>query len=114
MVWLYFYHKFFAFLEQRFTPEGRPYFVDHNTRATTWLDPRRQQANQVAAPAAQPLTPGQTASSLAQAQQQAANTLGPLPAGWEMRVTPNGRFYFVDHNSKITTWDDPRLPSTLE
>ena len=28
--------------EQRFTTEGRPYFVDHNTRTTTWVDPRRQ------------------------------------------------------------------------
>jgi hypothetical protein len=29
--------------EQRHTPEGRPYFVDHNTRTTTWVDPRHQQ-----------------------------------------------------------------------
>lgn len=27
--------------EERFTPQGRPYFVDHNTRTTTWVDPRR-------------------------------------------------------------------------
>ncbi|KAJ1341295.1 hypothetical protein BSLG_004025 [Batrachochytrium salamandrivorans] len=27
-----------ASLEQRITPEGRSYFVDHNTRTTTWLD----------------------------------------------------------------------------
>ena len=26
--------------EQRFTPEGRPFFVDHRTRTTTWNDPR--------------------------------------------------------------------------
>lgn len=29
--------------EQRHTQEGRSYFVDHNTRTTTWVDPRRQQ-----------------------------------------------------------------------
>ena len=29
--------------EQGHTPEGRPYFIDHNTRTTTWVDPRRQQ-----------------------------------------------------------------------
>jgi len=34
-----------------------------------------------------------------------------LPAGWEARYNPNGRAYFVDHNTKTTTWDDPRLPS---
>lgn len=56
----------------------------------------------------------QAATQLAIAQQQAAVTLGPLPSGWEMRLTNTGRIYFVDHTSKITTWDDPRLPSAVE
>lgn len=29
-------------------------------------------------------------------------------------MTGNGRVYFVDHNAKITTWDDPRLPSSVD
>ncbi|BGP68118.1 hypothetical protein NBRC10513v2_001445 [Rhodotorula toruloides] len=37
--------------------------------------------------------------------------LGPIPSGWERRTTPSGRAYFVDHNTKTTTWDDPRIPS---
>ncbi|GAA5839821.1 hypothetical protein JCM3766R1_004623 [Sporobolomyces carnicolor] len=37
--------------------------------------------------------------------------LGPLPSGWERRQNPRGRAYFVDHNTKTTTWDDPRMPS---
>ncbi|GAA5875464.1 hypothetical protein JCM1840_005978 [Sporobolomyces johnsonii] len=37
--------------------------------------------------------------------------LGPIPSGWERRTTPGGRKYFVDHNTKTTTWDDPRMPS---
>jgi E3 ubiquitin-protein ligase NEDD4 len=40
--------------------------------------------------------------------------MGPLPSGWEMRLTSNGRVYFVDHNTRTTSWDDPRLPSNLE
>lgn len=28
--------------EKRSTPEGREYFVDHNTRTSIWFDPRRQ------------------------------------------------------------------------
>ncbi|PRP81875.1 NEDD4-like E3 ubiquitin-protein ligase WWP1-like [Planoprotostelium fungivorum] len=32
----------------------------------------------------------------------------PLPAGWEKRLDNKGRVYFVDHNTKTTTWDDPR------
>lgn len=33
---------------------------------------------------------------------------GLLPAGWEQRHTPDGRAYFVDHNTRTTTWIDPR------
>lgn len=27
-----------------------------------------------------------------------------LPAGWEVRSAPNGRPFFIDHNTKSTTW----------
>jgi E3 ubiquitin-protein ligase NEDD4 len=47
-------------------------------------------------------------------QQQPVSQLGPLPSGWEMRLTNTARVYFVDHNTKTTTWDDPRLPSSLD
>ncbi|KAI7862441.1 hypothetical protein BDF14DRAFT_1855541 [Spinellus fusiger] len=85
--------------EMRTTPEGRPYFVDHNTRTTTWVDPRRQQYISTIGPG----------SNL-----QPVSQLGSLPSGWEMRLTSTGRVYFVDHNTKTTTWDDPRLPSSLD
>lgn len=32
----------------------------------------------------------------------------PLPAGWEIRVTEDGVRYFVDHNTRTTTFQDPR------
>ena len=35
--------------------------------------------------------------------------VGELPPGWEEQHTEDGRPYFVDHNSKTTTWEDPRL-----
>ncbi|KNE55628.1 hypothetical protein AMAG_01515 [Allomyces macrogynus ATCC 38327] len=89
--------------ESRMTPEGRVYYVDHNTRATTWVDPRRQQTVRM-----------YNASSSSTVQQQSVSQLGPLPSGWEMRLTSTGRVYFVDHNTKTTTWDDPRLPSSLD
>ncbi|KAI9928571.1 hypothetical protein AWENTII_000643 [Aspergillus wentii] len=92
--------------EQRTTPEGRPYFVDHNTRTTTWVDPRRQQYIRMY---------GQNANGTnTTIQQQPVSQLGPLPSGWEMRLTNTARVYFVDHNTKTTTWDDPRLPSSLD
>lgn len=89
--------------EMRTSAEGRPYFVDHNTRTTTWVDPRRQQYISTIGP-----------GSNLQVQVQPVSQLGPLPSGWEMRLTSTGRVYFVDHNTKTTTWDDPRLPSSLD
>ncbi|KAK4643054.1 NEDD4 E3 ubiquitin-protein ligase [Podospora pseudocomata] len=90
--------------EQRWTPEGRAYFVDHNTRTTTWVDPRRQQYIRMYG--------GNNDNG--RIQQQPVSQLGPLPSGWEMRLTNTARVYFVDHNTKTTTWDDPRLPSSLD
>uniref|UniRef100_A0A1A8GAX6 Membrane-associated guanylate kinase, WW and PDZ domain-containing protein 3 n=2 Tax=Nothobranchius korthausae TaxID=1143690 RepID=A0A1A8GAX6_9TELE len=33
----------------------------------------------------------------------------PLPKSWEMAYTETGMVYFIDHNTKTTTWMDPRL-----
>ena len=92
--------------EQRYTPEGRAYYVDHNTRTTTWVDPRRQHYIRM-------YGPGGSGNNTT-ISQQPVSQLGPLPSGWEMRLTNTARVYFVDHNTKTTTWDDPRLPSSLD
>ncbi|OMJ18486.1 E3 ubiquitin-protein ligase pub1 [Smittium culicis] len=91
--------------ERRCTPEGRPYFVNHLARTTTWDDPRLRNMR---AP------DGDRAAVVAGIAGQTANHLGQLPSGWEMRLSAFGRVYFVDHNTKTTTWDDPRLPSNLD
>ncbi|KAK7017013.1 hypothetical protein VNI00_018762 [Paramarasmius palmivorus] len=78
--------------EESITPRGRPYFIDHNTRKTTWLDPRRHVP----------------AGSQVAEQASASQIDGPLPSGWERKITPQGRPYFVDHNTRTTTWLDPR------
>ncbi|RMX50822.1 hypothetical protein pdam_00003219, partial [Pocillopora damicornis] len=37
----------------------------------------------------------------------------PLPPGWEARYDGNiGRYYFIDHTTHKTTWEDPRLKRT--
>ena len=33
----------------------------------------------------------------------------PLPEGWEERIDLDGRVYYIDHKTKQTTWDDPRI-----
>ncbi|XP_076590252.1 NEDD4-like E3 ubiquitin-protein ligase WWP2 isoform X4 [Chaetodon auriga] len=61
---------------------------------------------------AAPSEPGPNATS---ATEQTSNsttesTTDSLPAGWEQRVLPHGRVYYVDHNTKTTTWERPLPP----
>ncbi|XP_053264584.1 E3 ubiquitin-protein ligase NEDD4-like isoform X10 [Podarcis raffonei] len=97
--------------EMRIAPNGRPFFIDHNTKTTTWEDPRLKFPVHLRSKAA--LNP---------------NDLGPLPPGWEERIHLDGRTFYIDHRSqvlicgdihtrelvpsydnKITQWEDPRL-----
>ncbi|XP_029109491.1 E3 ubiquitin-protein ligase NEDD4-like isoform X3 [Scleropages formosus] len=78
--------------EIRSAPDGRPFFIDHNTKTTTWEDPRLKiPAHMGRRPSLDP------------------SDLGPLPPGWEERVYTDGRIFYIDHNTKITQWEDPRL-----
>jgi hypothetical protein len=39
----------------------------------------------------------------------------PLPPGWEERRAPNNRVYYLDHNTRTTTWTRPQpLPTGWE
>ncbi|XP_052392805.1 E3 ubiquitin-protein ligase NEDD4-like isoform X17 [Carassius gibelio] len=80
--------------EMRLAPNGRPFFIDHNSRTTTWEDPRLKYPVHMRTKAS--LDPGD---------------LGPLPPGWEERVHADGRTFYIDHNTKKTQWEDPRLQS---
>nr|XP_020462773.1 E3 ubiquitin-protein ligase NEDD4 isoform X2 [Monopterus albus] len=81
--------------EVRSAPSGRPFFIDHNTKTTTWKDPRVKM-------------PGhpRRVSSLD------LKDLGPLPPGWEERVHTDGRIFYIDHNTRTTQWEDPRLQNS--
>ncbi|KAM5281540.1 NEDD4-like E3 ubiquitin-protein ligase WWP1 isoform 2-T2 [Ctenodactylus gundi] len=49
-------------------------------------------------------------------RQQSGNaSTESLPAGWEQRKDPHGRTYYVDHNTRTTTWERPQpLPPGWE
>ncbi|XP_068168163.1 NEDD4-like E3 ubiquitin-protein ligase WWP2 isoform X2 [Antennarius striatus] len=70
-------------------------------------------------------SPGQDALGLAAPSEPGPNTTSSneqasttttesstdsLPTGWEQRVLPHGRVYYVDHNTKTTTWERPLPP----
>nr|XP_059861911.1 E3 ubiquitin-protein ligase NEDD4 isoform X4 [Delphinus delphis] len=79
--------------EVRHAPNGRPFFIDHNTKTTTWEDPRLKIP-----------THARGKTSL-----DSSNDLGPLPPGWEERTHTDGRIFYINHNIKRTQWEDPRL-----
>lgn len=62
-------------------PNGRMFFIDHNEKKTSWIDPRTGRASPM---------PSQT--------RPPEDDLGPLPEGWEERVHVDGRIFFIDHS----------------
>ncbi|OWA51357.1 E3 ubiquitin-protein ligase Nedd-4 [Hypsibius exemplaris] len=95
--------------DYRVSSNGRMFFIDHNTRLTTWVDPRTSR------PSPLPTAPVAAVSHVVDSGAGKANRkntvdiLGPLPEGWEERVHTDGRTFYIDHAGKRTQWDDPRL-----
>ncbi|KFP13230.1 NEDD4-like E3 ubiquitin-protein ligase WWP1, partial [Egretta garzetta] len=85
------------------------------TAATDCAQPNAR--NSVAADAGKPRESSSTSSASAEpVRQQPGNaSTEPLPPGWEQRKDPHGRTYYVDHNTRTTTWERPQpLPPGWE
>ncbi|XP_054307580.1 E3 ubiquitin-protein ligase NEDD4 isoform X3 [Pongo pygmaeus] len=100
--------------EEKQDERGRPYYVDHNSRTTTWTKPTVQatvETSQLTSSqsSAGPQSQASTSDSGQQVTHPSEIEQGFLPKGWEVRHAPNGRPFFIDHNTKTTTWEDPRL-----
>uniref|UniRef100_A0A8C3V0M8 E3 ubiquitin-protein ligase n=1 Tax=Catharus ustulatus TaxID=91951 RepID=A0A8C3V0M8_CATUS len=74
--------------EERQDEKGRSYYIDHNSRTTTWIKPVVQ-----VLPIFNLLT----------------KHVAFLQPGWEERTHTDGRIFFINHNTKRTQWEDPRL-----
>ncbi|XP_076757502.1 WW and C2 domain containing protein kibra isoform X1 [Xylocopa sonorina] len=67
--------------------DGKVYFIDHNTRKTTWIDPRDR------------FTKPQTF----------ADCIGnELPLGWEEAYDKHVGAYYINHVNQTTQLEDPR------
>ncbi|XP_063053717.1 pleckstrin homology domain-containing family A member 7-like isoform X3 [Engraulis encrasicolus] len=64
--------------------DGRVFFIDDETRTTTWLHPRTSE----------PVNSGHMIRS-------------DLPRGWEEGFAPEGASYFINHNQRSTTYWHP-------
>lgn len=105
--------------EMRFDNRGRTYYVDHNTRTTTWQRPTTESVNAYNQWRQQQETNLQTEHTqfeqrflnmnMEAAKPESNDPLGPLPDGWEKRNDKANRVYFVNHNTRTTQWEDPRV-----
>ncbi|XP_048852031.1 protein WWC2-like [Brienomyrus brachyistius] len=67
--------------------DGKVFYIDHNTKQTSWIDPRDRLTK--------PLS--------------FADCVGDeLPWGWEAAYDPQIGIYYVDHINKTTQLEDPR------
>ncbi|XP_010899905.1 membrane-associated guanylate kinase, WW and PDZ domain-containing protein 3a isoform X2 [Esox lucius] len=73
--------------EMAYTETGMVYFIDHNTKTTTWLDPRL----------AKKAKPPEKCED------------GELPYGWEKIDDPQYGTYYVDHINQKTQFENPVL-----
>uniref|UniRef100_A0A3P8X2H2 E3 ubiquitin-protein ligase n=1 Tax=Cynoglossus semilaevis TaxID=244447 RepID=A0A3P8X2H2_CYNSE len=83
------------------SPSGRSLAAD-GTRSSSSPPPGQDVPGQV-----HPAEPGPSSSSSSSTEPVNNSS---LPAGWEQRVLPHGRVYYVDHNTKTTTWERPLPP----
>jgi len=95
--------------EKATTPAGQIYFMNHITKSTQWEDPRKAINNQRLKQLNGTASPRSAVSPLPQ-NAQGQLQLGELPHGWEQSVTEQGEIYFIHHQTKKTTWFDPRIP----
>uniref|UniRef100_A0A182SRI8 HECT-type E3 ubiquitin transferase n=1 Tax=Anopheles maculatus TaxID=74869 RepID=A0A182SRI8_9DIPT len=94
---------------------GRLFFIDHINKTTSWVDPRTGLASPIPSAANDSTAGGNIGGTAGGASgtrgdsRSSDDNLGPLPEGWEERVHSDGRTFFIDHNTRTTQWDDPRL-----
>ncbi|XP_065670615.1 protein WWC3 isoform X5 [Hydra vulgaris] len=73
--------------EEAYTHDGKPYYIDHLNKCTTWIDPRDKLTK--------PIT--------------FADCIGSeLPLGWEEYKDEIIGTYYVNHCSEINQYEDPR------
>lgn len=91
-------------------PNGRVFFIDHNTAKTTWEDPRKPSRHGSHRRSHDDLNKPENNSIIRpSSNEDLLRNLGPLPDGWEERTHTDGRVFYINHKARKTQWEDPRL-----
>uniref|UniRef100_A0A8C0FBD6 E3 ubiquitin-protein ligase n=1 Tax=Bubo bubo TaxID=30461 RepID=A0A8C0FBD6_BUBBB len=110
-------YNFFKSWERRVDNMGRIYYVDHFTRTTTWQRPTLESVRNYEQ---WQLQRSQLQGAMQQFNQRFIygryifQIFNPLVFPFlQKRTDSNGRVYFVNHNTRITQWEDPRSQGQL-
>uniref|UniRef100_A0A671XSI2 E3 ubiquitin-protein ligase n=1 Tax=Sparus aurata TaxID=8175 RepID=A0A671XSI2_SPAAU len=95
--------------EKRVDQRGRYYYVDHNTRTTTWQRPTAESVRNYQQWQSQR---SQLQGAMHQFSQRFLYQV--LQAFSGPKRQDNGRIYFVNHNTRTTQWDDPRTQGMIK
>ncbi|XP_034066818.1 membrane-associated guanylate kinase, WW and PDZ domain-containing protein 1-like isoform X9 [Gymnodraco acuticeps] len=87
---------------------GNPIDQDESRGGTLRPYPARDNAPSCGLNNAAASTSESGQQTLAEPQVSPEDPQGPLPENWEMAYTESGELYFIDHNTKTTSWMDPR------
>ena len=74
--------------EKAYTDKGEPYFIDHNSGTSHWLDPRLSRVKK---------------------KRPEDCSDDELPFGWERIDDPHYGTYFIDHVNRRTQYENPVL-----
>ncbi|XP_078270669.1 membrane-associated guanylate kinase, WW and PDZ domain-containing protein 1b isoform X4 [Rhinoraja longicauda] len=85
-------------LEMAFTENGEVYFIDHNTKTTSWLDPRCLNKQP------KPLEECEDDEGV---HTEELDSEIELPTGWEKIDDPVYGVYYVDHVNRKTQYENP-------
>ncbi|XP_078065625.1 membrane-associated guanylate kinase, WW and PDZ domain-containing protein 1b isoform X7 [Mustelus asterias] len=85
-------------LEMAFTENGEVYFIDHNTKTTSWLDPRCLSKQP------KPLEECEDDEGV---HTEELDSEIELPSGWEKIDDPVYGVYYVDHINRKTQYENP-------
>lgn len=88
-------------------PNGRQFFINHNTCKTQWDDPRKTRSGSMSRHSREVPDVGDLERT--SSNEDLLKNLGPLPDGWEERTHTDGRTFYINHRLRTTQWEDPRL-----
>ncbi|KAI4494647.1 hypothetical protein M0804_000848 [Polistes exclamans] len=85
--------------------DGKVYFIDHNTRKTTWIDPRDRRIRRNII---EVLLLCCFSSRFTKPQTFADCIGNELPLGWEEAYDKHVGAYYINHVNQTTQLEDPR------